>query len=132
MQCASARDIVAPGWAAHVTTFPSRLLQPAGETNGPSASSSSGPSRMLSGSRISRLPITRTLLKPRLVRVVEAVLRTTEVVREAAEGCASLVGQLSAGNHEAEESQRPQAPVCRIEHSAAPDIVSLYGRIPRV
>jgi light-regulated signal transduction histidine kinase (bacteriophytochrome) len=37
-------------------------------------------------------------LKPRLVRDVEAVLRTNEVVREAAEDCASLVGQLSAGN----------------------------------
>jgi hypothetical protein len=67
-----------------------------------------------------------------MVGVVEAVLRTTEVVREAGEGCASLVGQLSAGNDQAEESQRPQAPLCRIEHSAAPDLLSLYGRIPRV
>ena len=53
---------------------------------------------------------TRALLKPRLVRDVEAVLRTNAVLREAAEDCANLVGQLPAANGQAEESQGRQAP----------------------
>ena len=66
-------------------------------------------------------PTTRALLKPRLVRNVEAVLRTNELVRKAAEDCANLVGQLPAANDQAEESQRRQLRLCRIQHSAAAD-----------
>jgi hypothetical protein len=130
MQCASGRDIVAPavGGTRHHLSFESAAARRRDKR--PNFTSLTHAQRLADEFR--DCPITRTLLKPRMVGVVEAVLRTTEVVREAAEACASLVGQLSAGNHEAEESQRPQAPVCRIEHSAAPDIVSLYGRIPRV
>jgi hypothetical protein len=55
-------------------------------------------------------PITRALLKPRLVRDVEAVLRTNGIVREAAGDCANMVGRLTAADDQAAlESQRRQA-----------------------
>jgi hypothetical protein len=130
MQCASGRDIVAPavGGTRHHLSFEAAAARRRDKR--PNVTSLTHAQRLADEFR--DCPITRTLLKPRMVGVVEAVLRTTEVVREAGEGCASLVGQLSAGNDQAEESQRPQAPLCRIEHSAAPDLLSLYGRIPRV